>query len=51
MYPRVSLDVTDYAAADRRGLSVVGEGPCQPDSWTRLLGRAGTEKHPLAARS
>ena len=32
MYPRVSLDVTDYAAADRRGLSVVGEGPCQPDS-------------------
>ncbi|MFC6239639.1 matrixin family metalloprotease [Longivirga aurantiaca] len=32
MYPRVSLDVTDYAAADRRGLTVLGQGPCQPDA-------------------
>jgi hypothetical protein len=31
MYPRVSLDVTDYAAADIRGLTVLGQGPCQPD--------------------
>jgi hypothetical protein len=31
MYPRVSLDVTDYAAADLRGLSVLGQGACQPD--------------------
>ena len=31
MYPRVSVDVTDFAAADRRGLAVLGQGPCQPD--------------------
>lgn len=31
MYPRVSVDVTDFAAADRRGLTVLGQGPCQPD--------------------
>lgn len=31
MYPRVSPEVTDFAAADRRGLTVLGQGPCQPD--------------------
>ena len=31
MYPRVSVEVTDFAAADRRGLTVLGQGPCQPD--------------------
>lgn len=31
MFPRVSPYVTNYSGPDRRGLKVLGQGPCQPD--------------------
>lgn len=31
MHPEVSPAVTDFSAKDRAGLTVLGQGPCQPD--------------------